>query len=167
MKKPLMLTIVALLVMLPLVAFAKSIITDKDLEDVTAEAGVTIVFTNVSVGGSTALSSMAWGDPSGFTQYLGTGYFGMTNWTVTGNLAEIASGQSMNIDIGTSGTVTKIQMIMPTISIGGTNGVNMLTYLKTGPDGSLSGSGVAVGGYIDIRGFRTQMSGTLTIFAHD
>jgi hypothetical protein len=166
MKKPLMLTIMALLVMLPLVVFAKSAITDKDLDAVTAEAGVTISFTNVSVGGSTALSSMAWGDPSGFTAYTGTGYFGMSNWTVTGNLAEIANGQSMTIDIGTSGTITKIQLVYPTISLGGTSGVNMLTYLKTAYDGALTAN-AAVGGYIDIRGFRTQMSGTLTIFAHD
>jgi hypothetical protein len=165
MKRPLMLTIVVLFVMLPLAAFAKSIITDKDLEAVTAEAGVTITFTNVSVGGSTALSSMAWGDPSGFTGYTGTGYFGMSNWTVTGNLAEISSS-TMLIDVGTSGTTTKIQMVLPTINIGGSSGVNMLTYLKTAYDGSLTAN-AAVGGFIDVRGFRTQASGTLTIYAHD
>jgi hypothetical protein len=166
MKRPLMLTIVALLVMMPLAVFAKSIITDKDLDAVTAEAGVTIQFTNVSVGGSTAMSSVAWGDPSGFTGYTGTGYFGMSNWTVTGNLAEIASGQTMTIDVGTSGTITRINLVLPTISYGGTAGVNMLTYLKTAYDGSLTAN-AAVGGYIDVRGFRTQVSGTLTIYAHD
>jgi hypothetical protein len=166
MKRPLMLTIVALLVMMPLVAFSKSIITDKDLEAVTAEAGVTIVFTNVAVGGSTALSSLSWGDPSGFTSYTYTGYFGMSNWTVTGNLAEIASGQMMLIDVGTSGTITKINLVLPTIRIGGASGVNMLTYLKTAYDGSLTAN-AAIGGFIDVRGFRTQASGTLTIYAHD
>ncbi len=166
MKKPLMLTIVALLVMMPLAVFAKAIITDKDLEAVTAEAGVTIVFTNVAVGGSTALSSISWGDPSGFTDYTYTGYFGMSNWTVTGNLSEIASGQMMLIDVGTSGTITKINLVLPTIRIGGASGVNMLTYLKTAYDGTLTAN-AAVGGFIDVRGFRTQASGTLTIYAHD
>jgi hypothetical protein len=160
-----MLTIVALLIMMPLAAFAKTAITDKDLDKVTAEAGVTITFTNVSVGGTTSLNSMAWGDPSGFASYTNTGYFGMSNWTVTGNLAEIPTGETMTIDVGTSGTVTKIQMVMPTITLGGASGVNMLTYLKTAYDGALTAN-ASVGGYIDIRGFKTQTSGTLTIYAH-
>ena len=51
MKKISILVITALLVISPLALFAKTAISDNDLEDVTAETGVSIAFNNVTVVG--------------------------------------------------------------------------------------------------------------------
>lgn len=151
--------------MTPVASFSKIAITDEELDAVSAEAGVSIVFTNVTVGGVTKLSSISWGDPTGFTGYTSPGYFGFENFTITGNLAEISSG-TMNIDVGSSGTTTRVNMMLPTVTLGGAAGANISAWLKADLTAGLNSANAAEGGVISIRGFSTQVSGTITLYAH-
>ena len=151
--------------MTPVASFSKIVITDEELDKVQAEAGVSIVFTNVTVGGVTNLSSISWGDPTGFTGYTAPGYFGFQNFTITGNLAEISSG-TMNIDVGSSGTSTRLNMVLPTVTLGGAAGMNIAAWMKADTSAGLNSANAAEGGIISIRGFSTQVSGTITLYAH-
>jgi len=167
MKKLLMLTIAALFVMMPLASFAKSAISDKDLDAVTAEAGVSIDFTNVKVGGTTTLSSISWGDPTGFTTggFTNAGYFGFSNFAIAGNLLELSG--TMKIDVGTSGSETKVQIVLPTTYVGGQAGMNVSALVRAYTSADLSNTSAQKGGTVSLYGFSTQITGTMTIYAHD
>jgi hypothetical protein len=167
MKRLLALLIIAVLAITPFASFSKIAITDEELDAVQAEAGVSIVFTNVTVGGTTNLSSISWGDPSGFTGYTAPGYFGFEGWTVTGNLAEI-NGGTMNIDIGYNSTAnsTRVNILLPTITLGGAAGMTVSAWMKADTAANLISSNATEAGIITIRGFSTQVSGSVTLYAH-
>ncbi len=62
MKKVLFLTVVALFVMMPLASFAKTTISDSDLNTITAQEGVSIYLNNITL---TNLSmTETWGQSS-------------------------------------------------------------------------------------------------------
>ncbi|MFA5323931.1 MAG: hypothetical protein WC373_14765 [Smithella sp.] len=167
MKRLFILAIAALFVMMPLTSFAKVAISDGDLDAVTAEAGVSIDFTNVKVGGTTTLSSVSWGDPTGFTTggFTNPGYFGFSNFVIGGNLLELSG--TMKIDVGTSGSETKVQIVLPTTTIGGAAGANISAMVRAYTSADLSASAAQKGGTISLYGFSTQVTGTMTIYAHD
>ncbi len=150
--------------MMPVASFSKIAITDEELDAVQAEAGVSLAL-NVTVGGVTKLSSISWGDPTGFTGYTSPGYFGFENFTITGNLIEV-SGGTMNIDVGSSGTTTRVNMLLPTVTIGGAAGANISAWMKADLTAGLNSANAAEAGIISIRGFSTQVSGTITLYAH-
>jgi len=102
MKKLLMLTIAALLVMVSLPSLAKVVISDEDLNKVTAEEGVSVQFVNMTVGG-TSIDELSWGDGNGFgSTYTSAGFVGAKNVVITGDLTVISG--TANIDVGSSGS---------------------------------------------------------------
>jgi hypothetical protein len=163
MKRFLILAVIALFVMLPLVSFARTVVNDNDLDAITAESGVSIEFTNLSIGNTTTLSSISWGDPSGFTGYTTPGYFGFTNMVITGNIVQIASG-SMNVDVGSPAAGdTKVFIVLPTITLGTADISGWMMADKTA---SFTSSSVSEGGILTMRGFSTQITGTVAIYGH-
>lgn len=171
MKRFLTLSVIVLLVMLPLVSFAKTVINDKDLEAVTAEAGVSIEFTNLKVGNNaTTMTSISWGDTTGFSPNFTTaGYFGFSNIVITGDLTQIGQSadsslsNTMHIDVGTSGAQTKVNIILPTITMGTTN-VTVFVMADRSP--TFNSGSQSQGGVIDIRGYKTTITGTVALYAH-
>ena len=159
MKKISILAIAALFVMLPVVSFAKTAISDSDLETVVAEAGVNISFNYLTVGGTVGLSVASWGDSDGFGSYTNAGFAGINAVTITGNLTTLSG--TANLDIGTSGSTTSVGIIMPTVTLGTMNAAATLN-LSTAKD--LSGGNVL--GLLGVAGFSTQMTGALGVYAH-
>jgi hypothetical protein len=163
MKRFLILAVIALFVMLPLVSFARTVVNDNDLDAITAESGVSIEFTNLSVGNTTTMSSISWGDPSGFTGYTTPGYFGFTNLAISGNIVKIASG-SMNIDVGSPAAGdTRIFIVLPTITLGT---ANISGWMMADRTASFTSASVSEGGILTLNGFSTQVTGTVAIYGH-
>lgn len=163
MKRFLMVTVIALFVILPLVSFARTAITDQDLNEVTAEAGVSIDFTNLIVNpGNPALTTISWGDTTGFTGYTTPGYFGFSNIVITGNLLRIPSG-TMNIDVGSAGTETKIGIVLPPITMGTTN---ITVWIMADRSSTFASGSQSQGGLITVTGMTTTITGTVAIYAH-
>ncbi len=159
MKKIILTVMLAMILLLPVSSFAKQLISDGDLDKVTAHEGVSITFLNVYVGNTTTLSSAAWGDSDGFTGYTTAGYVGANNVTITGNLTTISG--TANIDIGTSGTSTRINLLLPTITLGS---MNASATLKLSTASTMTGTQEL--GSLHLNGFSTQTGGTVQIYAH-
>jgi hypothetical protein len=169
MKKFIILAITALL-MITVASFAKEIITEKDLADVTAESGVSVSLNNVNTG-SVYIDTISWGDGDGSDTYgSGTynsaGYGGIRAANITGTLASFNG--DMTLDVGTSGTSTRAQIVMPTVTLGN---MDFSTRLKLSPnidlvDGSASGENQRTLGRVDMRSFSTQAQGSIKVYAH-
>ena len=159
-------------VMIPLVSFAKTTISDSDLNAITAEAGVSIVFNNLTIS-SLSLSKISWGDSNGIpnstytTGYTNAGWLGATDIAMTGNLIDRYSG-NMTVDVGTSGTQTRVQIALPNeITLGGTAGMNIVATLRLGDTKYLdNGTNAPLLTTIDIEHFKIFVYGTVTVFAH-
>jgi len=119
--------IVIFLLTLPILSFAKTAISDQELETLSAEAGVTLDFsaptyTAGSVSGSVMVTNFAptlfaWGDSDGFgSTYTGLGWVGATNITM-GAASNIIMYNAMTLDVGSSGTATKLNVGLPSILI--------------------------------------------------
>ena len=169
MKKFLALAVITVLVMMPLVSFAKTAISDSDLDSVTAQSGVSIDFNNLSVSGVT-LNTQSWGDTDGASGYPGAGYVGMTGINLIGNT--VVLNGTMNIDSGTisttSGNVTKLKIDLPTITMGGSgaNGMNITFTVKVDSTKTLDGPNASTLGYVNIQGLSVWATGGITVFAH-
>ncbi|MFA5323930.1 MAG: hypothetical protein WC373_14760 [Smithella sp.] len=159
MKKLLILTIAALLAMGSLPSLAKVAISDKDLDNVTAEEGVNVQFVNLTVGG-VSVDELSWGDGDGFGSYTGAGFAGAKNVVITGNMTTISG--SANIDVGSSGSQTRVALSLPTITLGT---MNVNTVMKLSGSQDLSGGKEL--GILDMRGFSTRVTGTVEVFAHN
>jgi hypothetical protein len=81
MKKVLLLAVVALFVMMPLASFAMTTISDSDLNAITAQEGVSIYLSNVTLSGMNM--TMSWGQSS---------YSSLLANSVTGQLSIDSSG---------------------------------------------------------------------------
>jgi hypothetical protein len=162
MKKSLALAVIAVFVMIPLASFARTTISDSELDSVIAQQGVTIEFVNLTLS-STSLTSMAWGDAGGFTGYTGDGWAGIGNVTISGDVAVING--PMNIDVGTNGGSTRVNISLPTVSIGGTAGLNVTASVKLAASADLATNATTVG-VLDIKGLKTQVSGSVMVYAH-
>lgn len=79
MKK--MLAIAAILMLVPFTASALEMMPDTALEDVTAQAGVTISIDNIQMDFS--MDYLSWGDADGIGASGGTGYVNITGITMT------------------------------------------------------------------------------------
>lgn len=119
--------ILIFLLTLPLLSFAKTAISDQELGLLSARAGVTLDFTAPtytagSVSGSVmvtnwAPSLFAWGDENGYgSTFNGLGWLGATSITM-GADANIIMYNRMTLDVGSSGTVTKLNIGLPSILI--------------------------------------------------
>lgn len=160
MKKLLMLTIAALLVMVSLPSLAKVVISDEDLNKVTAEEGVSVQFVNMTVGG-TSIDELSWGDGNGFgSTYTSAGFVGAKNVVITGDLTVISG--TANIDVGSSGSQTRVALSLPTVTLGT---MNVDTVMKLSGSQDLSGGKEL--GILDLRGFSSSVTGTVEVFAHN
>lgn len=161
MKKLLMLTIATLLVITALPSLAKVAISDEDLNRVTAEEGVSVQFVNMTVGGTTAIDELSWGDGNGFgSTYTSAGFVGAKNVIITGSLTVISG--TANIDVGSSGSQTRVALNLPTVTLGT---MNVDTVMKLSGSQDLSGGKEL--GILDLRGFSTSVTGTVEVFAHN
>jgi len=160
MKKVLLFLIVAMFLMVPM-SFAKTAITEKDMNDVTAQEGVTINFDCFTMGAiSVAVSS--WGDSDGCSS---CGGFGTVGWvgsslTLSSNFVTLAG--NMTIDVGTSGTRTALIIGLPTLNLAG----SMSSVVKLSSDMQLTGGNAKILGTSYMSGISVAPSGYLTIFAH-
>jgi len=157
MKKTFIAVILAF-VLLPGALWAKSAISDSELAAVTGESGVTIVFTNVTMT-NTQLTSLSLGDSDGFTGYTSAGYLGISNVTITGTTANITG--TSNIDIGTSGSTTALNVYLPSLVLGT---ANVTAYMKLDSNSGLTTTTRLLD--ITLNGFQTTLGGTITVFAH-
>jgi hypothetical protein len=170
MKRFLTLTLIVSLIILPAMsASARTVIGNDELDAITAQEGVSIDFSNVSVGNVTTMSSISWGDTSGFTGYTTPGYFGFKNLTITGNLMRLGYGSTatenrMTLDVGTGGGETKIIIVLPTITLGT---ANISGWVMADRNSTFTSGAESQGGIITMNGFSTQVTGTLAIYAHD
>ncbi|MCX5848816.1 MAG: hypothetical protein NTW65_05160 [Deltaproteobacteria bacterium] len=159
MKKILLLAIAAIFMMMPVSAFAKHAITDGDLDNVTGQAGVSINFSNFTVG-TTTMATMAFGDSDGFTDFASPGYFGANNVVINGGNTLVISGDAI-VDVGSSGTATRINMVMPTLTLGP---CNITANLRLDSTAALSTTTNMMG--ISMEKFTTSVTGTVQVFAH-
>ncbi len=179
MKKVIMLAMMILaLMMIPAASFAKTIISDNDLGNVTAQTGVSITFSNLSIS-SLSFSTLSYGDNDGITThggynaagYTSAGWFGAKGVTITkggSNVIDLVG--VMNIDVGSNGSAGNVggigvQIVLPAITIGGSAGMNITGTLVMAQDKTLSTNAGTLA-TVDIERFKTYMNGTVTVFAH-
>lgn len=142
------------------VALSKKIIADTELDEVTAEAGVSIRFADVTVKDVATSATLSIGDSDGFTGYTGSGYMGANAISISGNVAVI-NGTAV-IDVGTSGSSTRVNMTLPTATLGA---MNVTATMKLSSAMTLTGANVL--GSLNLRGFSTQVTGgSVQIYAH-
>lgn len=162
MKKLWMSIIAALAatVTMNLTAIAKTVISDCELAEVTAEEGVSIGF-DLTVASTTTAATISWGDGDGYSSggHGGAGYAGMTNTSVTGNLAKVSN--TAVIDVGSNGTETRVNVVLPTIQLGA---MNVAATMKVSNQQNLSGGKIM--GTLNVSGFQTQITGSGQVFAH-
>lgn len=162
MKKFLISAVIAVLVIIPVALFAATAISDSELDAVNAQTGVTIDFSNVTVSNA-SLTSVAWGDTGGFTGYTGDGWAGLTSITINGDL--VVMNGPMVLDIGTSGNSTRANITLPTVTVGGTAGVNVTASVVLAANGGLSTNATTLG-VLDVRGLKLSVSGPIQVYAH-
>jgi hypothetical protein len=161
LKRVFMLTIIFVFVMIPAVLFAKTVISDNDLSTLTAQTGVSISFASLSVT-NVNTTVQSWGDNDGFTSYTAAGWVGNSS-SMTGNVVGISGG--MNIDVGTSGTQTRIKIDLPTINIGAGGGLIQDQTLKLAADKTLTSNAGTLGLQYQA-GVTATISGSVQIYAH-
>ena len=188
MKKLLLLAVAVLMAMMPVASLAKAVISDSDLDSakavkgvsialaekviadsdldgVTAEAGVSISFVDVKIKDVASNATLSIGDGNGFTDpysvsYTGAGYMGANAVSIAGNVATI-NGTAV-IDVGTSGSSTRVNMTLPTVTLGA---MNVTATMKLSNAITLTGANVL--GSLNLRGFSTQVTGgSVQIYAH-
>ena len=161
MKKILVLTVIALFVMMPFASFAKTAVSDSDLGAVTAQTGVSIDFSGLTVS-NVSQSINSWGDDNGFTGYTGAGWVGAA-MSLTGNVVGFSG--TMNIDVGTSGAQTRLKIDLPTVTIGAGGGLNQDQTIKLAIDKTLTTNAGTLGQSF-AAGLTATVSGSMQIYAH-
>lgn len=142
MKKILVLAVISIFLMIPRASFAKIAISDNDLAAITGQATVTIDMSKRWALPNLTNLSIIWEDEDGFSGYENPGYFGTTDFTITGETTGFGKGEDglLTLDITFDNGVTVIKTKTPEIIIGGTNGMNIDMTLKVGSDNTLSGT---------------------------
>lgn len=163
MRKVLILAVIAVFVMMPFASFSKTAISDSELDYLIAQAGVSIQLSNITVN-NVSVTAFSIGDSDGFTGYTGAGFAGLSGVNTIGNLVEFSG--AINVDVGTSGSRTMLDILLPTTTIGGAAGMNVIGSLKTDSTKGLAGANAGTLGYVDIRGISIVVSGPVGVFAH-
>ena len=101
--------------------------------------------------------------------YDSAGYVGLRNYShggygVSNTPMLISMSGTTSIDVGTSGTQTAINIVLPTTTINAGTPVNITAPMVVDTAKDLPGSQIM--GILDVRGFRTSMSGSMQIYAH-
>ena len=155
------LIVLLVMMMLPLVSFAKVAISEKDLNDITAQEGVTINFGCFTLGAITIAVS-SWGDSDGCSTcggYSSAGWIG-ASISMSSNFVGISG--NMTIDVGSSGTRTALIIGLPGLSLAG----SMSQVVELASNNQLTANPNGVLGTSYMSGVQLSPSGYLTIFAH-
>lgn len=127
-----------------------------------AVAGVVTTFQARDIADSPVLIDASWGDPDGFGTYNRPGYFGMNDvWQGPGMQGVYVRG-TMSMDVGTSGTLTQLQMVLPTTTI---KPAQLQAPLALSATKDFSDNPPVLG-ELYMRGFSTEMTGSMRMFAH-
>ncbi len=161
MKRKLIMVIAFIIIMAPFAVLGKTAISDKELDDVTAEEGVTVDLSRLTVATTAAVGTTSWGDGDGYgSTYTSAGFMGTTDTAMTGTFATF--GGSANIDVGTEAGQTSLILQMPTTTLGE---ISANTVMKLGTTMSLSGTQEM--GRLDTRGYTTIVTAErIQISAH-
>ena len=164
MKRALILAVIAVLLMMPLSSFAKTTISDHELSDVTAQQGITLNLTNVTLN-NVSFTSISWGDSDGYGSggWANAGYAGLTSATISGDVA-VMSG-AMTLDVGTNAGVTAMQIVLPTVTIGGSAGLDINATVTMASNAALTTNASTLG-VLTINDLKGTMTGTITVSAH-
>ena len=160
MKKVLLFLFVAMFLVVPM-SFAKTAITEKDLNEVTAQEGVSINFDCFTLGAITIAVS-SWGDSDGCSTcggYSSAGWIG-ASISMSSNFVGISG--NMTIDVGSSGTRTALIIGLPGLSLAG----SMSQVVELASNNQLTANPNGVLGTSYMSGVQLSPSGYLTIFAH-
>jgi len=160
MKKVLLFLVIVMFMMVPM-SFAKTAISEKDLNEVTAQEGVTINFNCFTVGAIT-IAVQSWGDSDGCTScggFTGQGWVG-ASVNMSSNFVGITG--DMTIDVGSSGTRTALIIGLPSLNLAGT----LTQVIKLSNTAALNGVGAGTLGTSFMSGVSISPSGQLIIFAH-
>ncbi len=112
--KKIVLIVAALLIMLPVMSFAKTTISESELSELTAQEGVTISLGGLSIS-NIQIAVQSWGDSDGFTLYTDSGWVGAAI-SMTGDVVTLSG--DMTIDVGSSGTLTAVRIGLPSVNVG-------------------------------------------------
>jgi len=124
------LVILCLLVMMPFCSFGKTVISDKELQDMTAQEGVTINFSCFTVG-AISIDVQSWGDSDGCTACGGYSTVGWVGASVDMSSNFVSMTGNMTIDVGSSGTRTALVIGLPTLNLAGS--ITQVIKLSTNP----------------------------------
>lgn len=123
MKKIILSAIIALfLVLMSMASFAKTPVSDGELDNITAEAGVTLNFGTGDHTNSTVMvtnwapSLVSFGDTDGVTGYASPGWIGVSGITMDA-ASNILVYNSMTIDVGSNGSITKLNLGLPSVMV--------------------------------------------------
>jgi len=157
--KKVVLIVVALLVMLPVLSFAKTTISERELGELTAQEGVTISMAGLAIS-NVQLAVQSWGDADGFAGYTSSGWIGAAI-TMTGDVVSLSG--DMTIDVGSSGTLTAVRIGLPNVNVGSStfqvDQVVTLANTKTLVGGQTLGTAY-------MSGLTATVSGAVIITAH-
>jgi len=157
--KKIVLIVAVLLVMLPVLSFAKTTISESELSELTAQEGVTISMSGLSIS-NIQLAVQSWGDSDGFTLYTSSGWIG-ASIAMTGDVVTLSG--DMTIDVGSSGTLTAVRIGLPQVVIGsGTFQVDQIVKLSNAK--TLTGTQTLGTAYMS--GLSATVNGAVIITAH-
>ncbi|MBN1363421.1 MAG: hypothetical protein JW976_01315 [Syntrophaceae bacterium] len=160
MKKVFMsLIVLSLLVMMPFCSFGKTIISDEELQDMTAQEGVTINFNCFTVG-AISIAVQSWGDSDGCSTCGGFTSAGWVGASVNMSSNFVSMTGNMTIDVGSSGTKTALIIGLPTLNLAGS--ITQVVKLSTSP--TLGSAGTL--GTSFMSGLSVTPTGQLIIYAH-
>lgn len=150
MKKILVcMSVFVFLLTTPFALFAKQSLSDEELGTTTAQEGVSIDFggnlavdpytSNFAIVGQFMPATQSWGEADGeaATGYSSAGFMGLSNVSMSTTQSFIRLYTTMNIDVGTSGGVTKTFVHLPQVLV---HPANMDAQVKMGTTMDLSGS---------------------------
>jgi hypothetical protein len=172
MKKILVFAIITLIfVTMPFMSFAKTPISESEMDAVTAQEGVTLDFTDGVYISNPIPGTFSYGDSNGFgTTYTSAGWFGLRNISVLND--RITLGGLMTIDVGSNAGVTKLQIGLPSATYFSFAASATLRLDDT--DKTLSGTGPSLGTlynnafafFINTLGDGSDGPGSITLSSH-
>jgi len=140
-QRILTLSIVAIfLTVFPFLSLSKTVISEDELNGIMAEAGVTLNFGTGAYTNATMMvtnwspSLVSFGDANGFTGYASAGWIGVSGVTMDAS-SNILIYNSLTVDVGTSASVTKLNLGLPSLMI---HPVSTDATLKLGTSQTLS-----------------------------
>ncbi|MBN1363422.1 MAG: hypothetical protein JW976_01320 [Syntrophaceae bacterium] len=158
MKKFLLCLFIAMFMVVPM-SFAKTVISEKDLQEVTAQEGVTINFDCFTVG-AISIAVQSWGDSDGCATCGGFTSTGWVGASVDMSSNFVSMTGNMTIDVGSSGTKTALIIGLPNLNLAGS--ITQVVKLSTSP--TLGSAGVL--GTSFMSGLSVTPTGQLIIYAH-